>query len=255
MIEKLEAQAAMNADHVFAITKEVKEVLTRNGVDDKKITILPNAVDLNHFSPIERNKMIEKKLDLRKKITIGYIGSFTDYEGLDYLLRASVNLKEKYNEKFKVILVGDGTSYDDLRKLRKKLKLEDVVHFTGRIDHNDVLDYYSVIDIAVYPRKGTPVCEIVSPLKPLEAMAMGKAVITSDVSALAEMVIDKETGLLHSKDDIEDLTQKIELLLTEPKTREELGERAKEWVRKNRTWDETSEIVNEVYHRLIKQRM
>jgi len=253
MIEKLEIQAAMNADHVFTITNGIKEVLLKNGIEDRKITLLPNAVDTERFKSNNRNKLIEKKLGLEGKKTIGYIGSFTDYEGLDYLLRASVNLKEKYNGKFKILLIGDGTALDDLKRLRTELKLEDTVHFTGRIDHNDVLDYYSVIDIAVYPRKGTPVCEIVSPLKPLEAMAMGKIIIASSVKALAEMVIDKETGMIHIKDDIDDLSRLLEICLTNKDLNEKLGKNAIKWVTLNRTWDEISKKVNGAYQKLIRR--
>jgi glycosyltransferase involved in cell wall biosynthesis len=252
MIEKLEAQAAMNADIVFAITEGVTNILIENDVAKEKIILLPNAVDTEQFTPTKRNRAIEKKFGFENKIVIGYIGSFTEYEGLDYLLEAISLIRENYKQEFGVILVGDGTAYDDLIDLRAKLELEDVVHFTGRIDHKDVLDYYSVIDIAVYPRKGTPVCEIVSPLKPLEAMAMGKTVIASDVNALTEMIKDNETGLLHSKDNIDDLTKKIGRLLRSDETRRKLGQNAKEWVRNNRTWNETSKIVNDAYLKLIQ---
>ena len=119
---------------------------------------------------------------------------------------------------------------DSLKSLSRELKLDNVVHFTGRIEHNDVLDYYSVIDVAVYPRKGTEVCEIVSPLKPLEAMAMEKTVIASNVKALSEMVKNNETGLLHEKDNIEGLTTKIESVLIDKEKRDKLGLSAREWV-------------------------
>jgi len=251
MIEKLEAQAAKNADHVFAITQGVKNVLTKNGVNERNITILPNAVDPIQFKPIKKNKKLEEKLGLIDKITIGYIGSFTDYEGLDYLLKALSILKEKYYEKVKVILVGDGTAYGELKRLSKELNLEDIIHFTGRIEHSDVLDYYSVIDVAVYPRKGTSVCEIVSPLKPLEAMAMGKAIIASEVDALAEMIMNEQTGLLHARDDINNLTDKLEKLILNSKLRAQLGENAKKWVVKNRTWEDASKKVDAVYKQLI----
>ena len=184
--------------------------------------------------------------------TIGYIGSFTDYEGLDYLLKAGAKLKEKYEGKFKLLMVGDGVVLDNLKNLSKELKLDNDVHFTGRIDHNDVLDYYSVIDIAVYPRKGTKVCEIVSPLKPLEAMAIEKTVIASNVKALSEMVKNNETGLLHDKDNIDDLTRKIESVLFEKEKRDKLGLSAREWVKENRTWKAASEIVSNKYRELIK---
>ena len=252
MIEALEIQAAKNASHVFTITDSVKNVLLKNGIEEEKITLLPNAVDIDKFTPRERNERIEQKFGLKGMTTIGYIGSFTDYEGLDYLLKAGAKLKEKYEGKFKLLMVGDGVVLDNLKNLSKELKLDNDVHFTGRIDHNDVLNYYSVIDIAVYPRKGTKVCEIVSPLKPLEAMAIEKTVIASNVKALSEMVKNNETGLLHDKDNIDDLTRKIESVLFEKEKRDKLGLSAREWVKENRTWKAASEIVSNKYRELIK---
>ena len=253
MIEALEIQAAKNASHVFTITDSVKNILLKNGIEKEKITLLPNAVDIDKFAPREKNERIEQKFGLKGMTTIGYIGSFTDYEGLDYLLKAGAKLKEKYEGKFKLLMVGDGVVLDNLKNLSKELKLDNDVHFTGRIDHNDVFDYYSVIDIAVYPRKGTKVCEIVSPLKPLEAMAMEKTVITSNVKALSEMMKDNETGLLHAKDDIDDLTRLLEKCLRDKKLTKNLGINARKWVINNRNWDAVSERVNNLYKKLIKE--
>ena len=251
MIEGLEMQAAKNASHVLAITEGVKDVLLTNGIDEEKITLLPNAVDIDKFKPRERNKKIEQKFGLNGMTTIGYIGSFTDYEGLDYLLKAGAALKDKYEGKFKILMIGDGVVLDSLKNLSRELKLDNVVHFTGRIEHNDVLDYYSVIDVAVYPRKGMKVCEIVSPLKPLEAMAMEKTVIASNVKALSEMVRNNETGLLHEKDNVEDLTRLLEKCLKDKKLTKSLGINARKWVTKNRNWEDASKKVEAVYKQLI----
>ena len=253
MIEGLEMQAAKNASHVLAITEGVKDVLLTNGIEEEKITLLPNAVDINKFKPRERNEKIEQKFGLNGMTTIGYIGSFTDYEGLDYLLKAGAALKDKYEGKFKILMIGDGVVLDNLKSLSRELKLDNVIHFTGRIEHNDVLDYYSVIDIAVYPRKGMKVCEIVSPLKPLEAMAMEKTVIASNVKALSEMVKNNETGLLHEKDNIDDLTKLLEKCLKDKKLTKSLGINARKWVTKNRNWDAVSEKVSNLYKKLIKE--
>ena len=253
MIEGLEMQAAKNASHVLAITEGVKDVLLTNGIDEEKITLLPNAVDIDKFKPRERNKKIEQKFGLNGMTTIGYIGSFTDYEGLDYLLIAGAALKDKYEGKFKILMIGDGVVLDSLKNLSRELKLDNVVHFTGRIEHNNVLDYYSVIDVAVYPRKGMKVCEIVSPLKPLEAMAMEKTVIASNVKALSEMVKNNETGLLHEKDDIDGLTKLLEKCLNDKKLTKSLGINARKWVTKNRNWDAVSEKVSNLYKKLIKE--
>jgi len=251
MIERLEAQAAHNADHVFAITVAVRDILVGHGVPEEKITILPNAVNPARFKPAKRNRGLADELKLSDRVVIGYIGSFTGYEGLDDLLEAVALLRTRLGEAFAVLLVGDGTAYDELVELSRQLEVQEVVKFTGRVPHDLAGDYYSLIDIAVYPRKGVPVCEIVSPLKPLEAMAMGKAVVASEVRALAEMVVHEQTGLLHARDDVTSLAEQLERLVLDAPLRERLGEAARRWVGANCTWSDTSEKVQNIYHQLI----
>src|SRR5690606_24655548 len=117
---------------------------------------------------------------------------------------------------FHVLLVGDGAELERFSARVKDEGLESVITFTGRVPHEDVERYYSLIDITPFPRLPLPVCEMVSPLKPFEAMAMGKAVLASGVAALAEIVAPGVTGFLHSKGDAESLRRGIERYLDEP---------------------------------------
>ena len=138
-----------------------------------------------------------------------------------------------------------------VQALRRHLEIQDIVRFTGRVKRTRVQDYYSLIDIAVYPRKGVPVCEIVSPLKPLEAMAMGKAIVASEVKALAEMIVHEKTGLLHVRNDVTSLTEHLERLVLDPQLRTQLGEEARRWVIAKRTWRDIGKKVHTVYEQLI----
>ncbi|MGY8868042.1 MAG: glycosyltransferase, partial [Methylophagaceae bacterium] len=124
-------------------------------------------------NPIYHGSLI-KELGFEDKVVIGYIGSFVKYEGLDLLLEACAILKEKHGDIFRLLLVGDGDTMQQLRRTTQFLQLEDQVVFTGRVSHDKVQNYYSLIDIAPLPRKGLRVCELVSPLKPFEAMGSGK---------------------------------------------------------------------------------
>ena len=249
--ESLELEVASRADHVFTITQGIADILIDYGVAKEKISILPNAVDIEKFEPVGRDKELEDSLELYEKVVLGYIGSFVEYEGLDLLLQAVAKIRNEVGEYFRVILVGDGLVFDELVEMSRFLGINDIVTFTGRVPHDEVQRYYSLIDVTAFPRKGKRVCELVSPLKPFEAMAMKKAVIASDVQALAEIVDDGKTGLLHKKDDVDSLAECIRRLVLDDKLRSKLANEGRKWVEEHRTWGAVTKHVSEVYDKLL----
>ncbi len=230
------------ADRVVAISKSLKDHLITLGVPEEKIYFVPNGVDVKKFSPQSPNLKIQKKLDLEDKLVIGFIGSVTHYEGLDYLLKALAELK-KTKLKFKFVLVGDGKALPELKLLAYELNLEDVITFVGRVPHNEVKEYYSVIDVFPFPRTSAKVCQLVTPLKPFEVMAMGKLVLVSDIPALREMVIEGETGLVFKSEDVASLVK----CLKEVDDNKHLAKQGRRWVEKNRAWDKLADRYQEVY--------
>ena len=141
-----------------------------------------------------------------------------------------------------------------LRRTARFLQLEEIIVFTGRIPHEEVQRYYSLIDIAPLPRKGLRVCELVSPLKPFEAMGSGKVLITSSVQALAEIVEDGVTGLIFEKDNSGDLAAKLEIAILDEDLRKTIGENANKWVTENYSWDVISERVTKVYDEIMERK-
>ena len=251
--EHFEIETAKQSDYVFTITQALKEILVENGVQESKIRVLPNAVDARKFTVMKKDKELEQELGFKNKLVIGYIGSFVEYEGLDLLLEACALLKEIHGDAFKLLLVGDGDVMQKLRRTVQFLQLEEHVVFTGRVSHDEVQRYYSLIDIAPLPRKGLRVCELVSPLKPFEAMASGKVLITSSVQALAEIVDDGETGLVFEKDNAKDLAAKLELVLTDSDLRKRIGKNATKWVLENHSWDVISKRVTDIYDKILEE--
>ena len=252
--ERLEIQTAKMSDHVFTITKALKDILIENGISESKITVLPNAVDPSKFKISKKDKRLEKDLDFQNKVVIGYIGSFVEYEGLDLLLEACSILRNKLGDCFRLLLVGDGDMMTHLRNMARFLQLEDIIIFTGRVDHQEVNRYYSLIDIAPLPRKGLRVCELVSPLKPFEAMGAGKVLITSSVEALAEIVDDGKTGFVFEKDNAEDLADKLELVILDEELRKQIGNNANKWVIENHSWEVISQRVIDIYQKLTEEK-
>jgi glycosyltransferase involved in cell wall biosynthesis len=150
-------------------------------------------------------------------------------------------------------LVGDGDTMQLLRRTSQFLQLEEQVIFTGRVPHDEVERYYSLIDIAPLPRKGYRVCELVSPLKPFEAMGAGKVLVTSSVRALTEIVDDGVTGLVFEKDNATDLAEKLELVLLDSGLRKKIGANANKWVRENHSWDVISKRVTNIYKQIWEE--
>ena len=250
-LARMEADAASGASRVLAITEALKSELVDRGVAAEKITVVPNGVDTDRFAPTPRDDALAESLGLAGKTVIGYVGSIVDYEGLDLLLEAAHALRRS-REDFHVLIVGDGAALESLRAMSAAEGVDDVVTFIGRVPHTEVERYYSLIDITPFPRLPLPVCEMVSPLKPFEAMAMGKAVVASDVAALAEIVSPGTTGLLHEKGNAESLTEQLSKLLDAPTLVTALGAQSREWVIAERDWRSIAATIAATYSDLLR---
>lgn len=250
--QKLELQTGALADACFAISEALKADLVANGLPEEKITVLPNAVDVDRFSPSLPDEELLEKYRLHGRLVVGFIGSFTHYEGLDALMDAVLELNWR-GHPVSLLMVGDGA--DNLKRLKELHRARGshpAIIFTGRVPFEDVRRYYSLMDIMPFPRIGAKVCQCVPPLKPLEAMAMGKAVLASDVEALTEIVHDGETGLVFSADDTPDLVHKLETLATAPELRRRLAQAARDWVVAERDWRKVSQRILRVYESLLE---
>lgn len=249
-LEHLETTICQAADRVFVITAALGRLMESRGVPAEKIVVLPNGVHAEQFQPRPRDTELEASLGVAGKTVIGYAGSLVDYEGLDLLLDAVAALKQRRSD-FHLVVVGDGHWESTLHRHAERLDLGDVVTFTGRVPHEEVARYLSLFDIAPFPRQPLPVCEAISPIKPFESMAMGKAVITSSVAALTEIVADGETGLVFEKGSSTDLARVLERYLDDPELRAQLGEAARTWVRAERDWSSIVKIVDATYRELL----
>lgn len=253
LMAKMEADAAKGADIVFTLTEALRDEMVSRGVDREKIHLLPNGVVSDRFVPLVKNNTLAKSLKIEGKTIVGFIGSFAQYEGLEYIVDAMEILINKGRTDIVALMVGDGAVAEEIRARVTSKGLDKYFVFTGRIPHDEVEEYYSLVDIAPLPRKGLPVCEMVSPLKPFEAMAMEKVVLSSNVAALAEIVKDNYNGMLFEKDNVDDLAKKIELLADNPKLREKLGKQARQWVVEERDWGKIAKNLDVGYSKIRKK--
>jgi len=244
----LETLACLEADVVITITGALKDELIRRGVEADKIHVVSNGVDTDIFKPLDPNLELKASLGIPvNNSVIGYVGSIVDYEGLDILIDSMGLLVSQGRTDATALIIGDGVVLEDLKQQVVDANLSDYFVFTGRIPHEEVPNYYSIIDICPFPRRGLPVCELVSPLKPFEAMAMGKVIIGSSVQAIAEFIEDNVNGFVHEKDNAEDLALQISRSIESDEIREQLKETTRNWVVENRDWKVLANKVFEVY--------
>ncbi len=252
LMQLFEGVVARQADRVITITTAMKEELVGRGVPAERIDIAFNSVDPERFAPRPRDEALAERLGLPSGVpVIGYVGSFVDYEGLDDLVTAAASLRGAGHD-FRLLLVGDGAVLGALQEQVERLQLQDRVLLTGRVPHDEVEAYYSLIDIAPFPRKPWPVCELVSPLKPFEAMALGKAVVVSDTRALGEIITDGKTGLVFTKGEVTRLHHTLASLLASDVMRRRLGKCAREWVVVERSWSIAGAAVATGYVRTLE---
>lgn len=247
----LEAAAANAADAVLTLTTPMRDLLIARGTDPDRIALAPNSCDPSRFLPRAREADLAAQYGIPDGVpVIGYIGSFVQYEGLEDLTQACVGLAAQGRD-FRLLIVGSESAADqttgpitaEIHRIAKAGGITDKLIMPGRVPHEAVEAHYSLIDIAPFPRKPQPVTELVSPLKPLEALAMEKAVIVSSVRALAEMITDGETGLVFAKGDNADMTRVLTQLLDDADLRSRLGQAGRVWVENERTWARTAQTA------------
>lgn len=232
----LETRAIKQVDHVFTICEGLRADILARRIPASKVTVIPNAVDINSFnlaSPPDPD--LQHKWGLTGKTVIGFIGSFYAYEGLDLLLDALPAII-KHKPDTCVLLVGGGPQEANLRLQAEQLSLRDHIIFTGRVPHSEVNRYYNLINILAYPRHPMRLTELVTPLKPLEAMAQGQLFVASDVGGHKELVEHNKTGILFKAGDRQALAQAIVELLNHRQRWAELKANGRQFVENIRNW-------------------
>ena len=244
----LENYVISQSDAVAVICEGLKTDLVSRGVAQEKITISPNGVDLELFgSPPPADAALAAQLGLTGKDVIGYIGSFYDYEGLDDLIAAIPLMKNDAH----LLLVGGGPMEQALRAQSLASPCADRIHFVGRVSHEEVEQYYSLVDILAYPRKRMRLTDLVTPLKPLEAMAQGRLVAASDVGGHKELIQHNRTGTLFAADNAPDLALSIDGLFENRANWDSIRSTARQFVDEERSWQKNIYRYDPVYHLLI----
>ena len=244
----LESRVFRQADHVTCICEGLRADIAARGVPGERISVIPNAVDIESFPESRQYEpQLATELGLLNKPVIGFIGSFYAYEGLSLLLDALPRLRRDIPE-LKVLLVGGGPQDANLRAQAEALG--DAVIFTGRVPHSEVQRYYDLVDIFVYPRLSMRLTDLVTPLKPLEAMAQRHLVVASDVGGHKELIRDGENGRLFAAGDADALANAVVRLFAERDSWSAYHDAGRRYVEDERNWAVSVANYQPIYERL-----
>jgi len=246
----METWVLRRAGQVTCICEGIRADLIERGISPHKITIVANAVDASRFQPVgDRDRHVEQRYGLAGKKVLGFIGSFYAYEGLDMLVEAMPRLLLARPD-VRLMLVGGGQVEAQIRAQIARLGVGDSVVLTGRVPYEEVEAYYSVTDILVYPRRSMRLTELVTPLKPLEAMAQKSLFVASDVGGHRELVRDGITGTLFKADSQADLERALLELLGAEERWPALRDAGRRFVEQERTWRNSVANLAPVYEQL-----
>jgi PEP-CTERM/exosortase A-associated glycosyltransferase len=240
LARRLETCVLRRADAVVTICDALRDELSTRVIDPGRLFVVGNGVDAEAFDPATPDRDVRERLGLAGKQVIAYVGTFQPYEGLDLLIRTLPQILVRRPAAHLVIAggsAGESTAAEtSLLALVDRLDLRSHVTFTGRLPHATISGIYALADIVTYPRLLTRTTALTTPLKPLEAMAMGRAVVSSDVPAMRELVRDGETGVTFPAGQQAGLARACVRLLEDGALRKALGERARAWIVGYRRW-------------------
>lgn len=249
----LETFALRHADAVTTICEGLRGDIVKRGVAAEKVTVIPNAVDLHEFSsPKPPDRALVDRFGLAGKAVIGFFGSFYHYEGLHLLLEAMPALLAAAPD-LRVLLAGGGPQDATLRARAAALGLDGKAIFVGRVPHDQITKYYDLVDIMIYPRVSIPLTELVTPLKPLEAMAMEKIVVASDVGGHRELIRDGDTGYLFPPDKPAALAARLLEVLRRRDDWPGIRARGRRFVETERNWTNSVARYEGVYGPLVRR--
>jgi PEP-CTERM/exosortase A-associated glycosyltransferase len=246
MTRYLETLLLQRADRVVTLSQTMRAEILSRGISAGKVHVVSNAVDAARFTAKPPRPELLRKHQLEANHVIGFIGSFYHYEGLDLLIAAFEKVHAQF-PKTRLLLVGDGFARKNLENRANQSPARSAIIFTGAVSPNEVIDYYALMDILAYPRHRMRLTELVCPLKPLEAMALKKCVVGSDVGGIREFINPGETGLLFKPDDVDDLVKTLCQLIVSPELCHRFGDQGRKAVVQNWDWPQVVKRYHEIY--------
>lgn len=248
---RLESFALRHAAHITTICEGLRADIAGRGIAAERITVVPNGVDAASFAfGAPPDPALRHALELGGSLVLGFVGSFYAYEGLHLLLQLAMRLRWRHPQ-LRILLVGGGPQEAALKAQAAAMGLQHVVRFAGRVAHADVARYYSLMDVLVYPRLPMRLTELVTPLKPLEAMAMGRLLLASDVGGHRELLGAQCGGQLFRANDVAALDEALQALLARREHWPQMRLAARQHVETERSWTASAARYRAVYQGVL----
>ncbi|MDE3721124.1 glycosyltransferase family 4 protein [Nocardiopsis sp. N85] len=250
---KSETECMLAADLVVTLGEAMRADIEARGVPRERLLVVPNAVDASFLEPLPSGTGVREAWGIGpEEFVVGTTTSCFGYEGLDTLLAAVAELRSR-GESAHALIVGDGPELPALRALAEELGLTGVAHFPGRVPADRVREHHAAMDVFAVPRRDDRVCRVVTPLKPVEAMAGRLPVVASDLPALREIVEPGVTGELIPPGESAGLADALTKLAYSHEKREAYGLAGRSLVGKDRTWTGAVYRYDHAYRALIRK--
>lgn len=247
----METYVFKRADAVTCICEGLRRDIVARGVPEDRVTVIPNAVDIASFGETAGyDRQLAEEVGVLDRPLIGFLGSFYAYEGLDLAIDALPLIHADIPD-LKLLLVGGGPQESNLKAQADRLGLRESVVFTGRVPHDQVQRYYDLIDILVYPRHPMRLTELVTPLKPLEAMAQRRLLVASDVGGHRELIQDGSTGKLFRAGDRQAFADAVVEMFARRDEWDRFRQAGRAFVENERNWQASVARYQGVYDRLL----
>jgi glycosyltransferase involved in cell wall biosynthesis len=248
-----DSRAMQGADHVITIAESMRADIIARGVDPDRVTVIPNGVDAEAFSPEAADPELRRRYHLDGQFTFGYVSNLDHPRENQELLVEATAILERRGRDVACLIVGDGKRRAEIEATARKSGTGSRVVFTGKVPHDQVRGHYALLDAFVVPRRDERAARTVTPLKPYEALAMGLPLVVADLPALVEIAAPDTRGLAFAAGDAEALATALERLIDDPALGRRLGEAGREWVGRERTWTANGERFAEVYRHVLER--
>jgi glycosyltransferase involved in cell wall biosynthesis len=247
-----ERRCMLAADAVITLSESMRSEIVARGVTPERVHVVPNGVDVGFFRPREKREDLVEHFDLTDSFVFGYISNLDHYrEGQELLVDAAVELRSR-GIPARAMIIGDGKRRELLEKYAHEREADDFVTFTGRVAHDEVGDYYALLDVFVVPRVDERAARLVTPLKPYEAMASGVPVVTSDLAALREVTGNGSRGRYFTTGDSRALADVLAQLANDAAGRSAMAVAARDWVVAERQWSANGRRYSDIYEKIIR---
>jgi glycosyltransferase involved in cell wall biosynthesis len=238
------------ADAVVTLAETMKAEIVARGIEPDRVVVVPNAVDSTFLAEPPDPDPVRRRLGFGPdEVVVGLVTTVNDYEGLDTLVDAIAELRGR-GARTRLLVVGAGPALAGMRRRSADVGLDEAAVFAGPVPFSEIRAYYAAIDIFCVPRWDTPVTRLVTPLKPLEAMATSRPVVASDLPPLLEIVNPGQTGAIAPPADPVALADVLEPLLYDSTDRMRMGDAARQWVAEHRTWAAATRLYRDLYEKL-----